>query len=196
MSIGKIITAGIVVAGLGLILNAPQTATANILEKQESTASSIRYEASTAEYFEKVQPLSDFAQVSSEPSVTILMPNEVTPEPPAPPAPPPPPPPSQGELLVQHALNQIGVAQDCTALVENALRALGYSVGDLAPMGFGQYGYQVDPSQASAGDIMMRDGHVAIYLGNGRAVHGGFNGMTVESDIDASPYGYAVIVRL
>ena len=63
-------------------------------------------------------------------------------------------------------------------------------------MGFSSYGYRVEPSQAQYGDIMMRDGHVAIYLGNGRAVHGGFNGMTVESEYDANPYGYAVIVRL
>lgn len=113
-----------------------------------------------------------------------------------PPAPAPPPPPSQGEILSQNALAQLGISQDCTALVENALRNMGYTVGDLAPMGFTGYGYQVAPSQAQAGDIMMRDGHVAIYLGNGQAVHGGFNGMTVQSSIDASPYNYAVIVRL
>lgn len=98
--------------------------------------------------------------------------------------------------LLGAARAQLGITQDCTAMVENALRALGYSVGDLAPMGFGGYGYQVSPDQAQPGDIMMRGGHVAIYAGNGVAVHGGFNGSTVETSIDGSPYNYAVIIRL
>lgn len=130
---------------------------------------------------------------------TVLDEPEVQPqtvsEPIAPEAPPPPTP-SLGDILAQNALAQLGIAQDCTALVENALRNMGYSVGDLAPMGFTQYGYMVDHAQAQNGDIMMRDGHVAIYLGNGQAVHGGFNGMTVQSSIDANPYNYSVIVRL
>lgn len=98
--------------------------------------------------------------------------------------------------LLWAARAQLGIAQDCTAMVENALRALGYGVGDLGPMGFAGYGYQVSPDQAQPGDIMMRGGHVAIYAGNGVAVHGGFNGSTVETSIDGSPYNYAIIIRL
>jgi hypothetical protein len=101
-----------------------------------------------------------------------------------------------GGGLLAAARAQIGINQDCTALVQNALRMLGYSVGNLAPMGFASFGVQIHPSQAQPGDIMMRGGHVAIYAGNGVAVHGGFGGSTVETSIDGSPYSYAVIVRI
>jgi cell wall-associated NlpC family hydrolase len=101
-----------------------------------------------------------------------------------------------GGGLLAAARAQIGVRQDCTAMVENALRMLGYSVGDLSPMGFALFGTRIDPSQAQPGDIMMRGSHVAVYAGNGVAVHGGFGGSTVETSTDGSPYSYAVIVRI
>lgn len=101
-----------------------------------------------------------------------------------------------GGGLLSAARAQIGVPQDCTAMVENALRMIGITVGDLAPMDFAAYGVRVDPSQAQPGDIMMRGGHVSIYAGNNVAVHGGFNGSTVETSVDANPYNYAIIVRV
>ena len=101
-----------------------------------------------------------------------------------------------GGSILDAARAQIGVGQDCTALVENSLRMLGYSVGDVGPMGFGSYGVQVSPDAAQPGDIMMRGGHVAIYAGNGVAVHGGYNGSTVESSYGSSPYDFAVIIRV
>jgi hypothetical protein len=100
------------------------------------------------------------------------------------------------ENLVASARAQIGIAQDCTALVENALRKIGINVGDLSPMGFASLGTKISPDQIQAGDIMMRGGHVAIYTGNGMAIHGGFNGSTVETSYDANPYNYSVIVRI
>lgn len=107
--------------------------------------------------------------------------------------------------LVDAARAQIGVAQDCTDLVQNALAAIGMTTRrdqggyDLGPMDFGRFGTAVSASEAQYGDIMMRGGHVAIYTGDGvnhSAVHGGFGGSTVESVYDANPGGYDVIVRI
>lgn len=97
--------------------------------------------------------------------------------------------------LIAAARAQIGQGQDCTALVERALRAIGYGVGDIGPMGFAAFGSRVNPADVQPGDIMMRGGHVAIYTG-GAAIHGGFGGTTVETVYDSNPNGYAVIVRL
>jgi cell wall-associated NlpC family hydrolase len=103
--------------------------------------------------------------------------------------------PASNSALVGSAFKYLGSGMDCTALVENALRDLGYSVPDLGPMGFGMFGSTFgDPSQVQPGDIMMRGGHVAIYVGDGLAVQGGFNGsVAIVSD---SPSRYAVFVRL
>lgn len=97
--------------------------------------------------------------------------------------------------LLAAARAQLGQGQDCTALVERALRAIGYNVGDLAPMGFASYGTRVNPADAQPGDIMMRGGHVAIYTGGG-AIHGGFGGTTIETVYDSNPNGYSVVIRL
>ena len=102
-----------------------------------------------------------------------------------------------GLALLDAARAQLGVHQDCTALVENALRAIGFSVADLGPMDFQWFGTQVAAEDAQPGDIMMRWGHVAIYAGNDAAVQGGFNGNnTVETTTEGSPYRYAIIIRL
>ncbi|MCQ1987422.1 NlpC/P60 family protein [Arthrobacter sp. zg-Y844] len=77
--------------------------------------------------------------------------------------------------LVASAYGQIGVAQDCTAMVENALRSVGKSVGDLAPGQFFQFGSVV--SSPAPGDLVINGGHVAIYVGNGQVISGGLNGM-------------------
>jgi hypothetical protein len=98
--------------------------------------------------------------------------------------------------LLDAARRQIGVNQDCTALVENALRAIGYSVGDVGPMGFSSYGISIPASEAQAGDIMMRGGHVAIYSGSGVAIHGGYNGTTVETSLGSDPSNFSLIIRI
>lgn len=100
----------------------------------------------------------------------------------------------QGSTLIEAAESQLGQNQDCTALVERALRAIGVNIGDVGPMGFAGLGIQVSADDAQPGDILMRSGHVAIYLGNGMAIHGGYGGTTQEAPAD--PHEYAVIVRL
>jgi cell wall-associated NlpC family hydrolase len=79
-----------------------------------------------------------------------------------------------GAALVASAYSQLGVRQDCTAMVEKALRSVGKSVGDLAPTQFYAYGTVVTNPQP--GDLMIMPTHVAIYVGNGMAISGGFNG--------------------
>jgi cell wall-associated NlpC family hydrolase len=87
-----------------------------------------------------------------------------------------------GASIVAAAYAQIGVSQDCTAMVENALRSVGFSVGDLAPAQFFAYGTQV--STPEPGDLIYYDDagagvpHIAIYVGNGQAIHGGWTGYT------------------
>lgn len=77
--------------------------------------------------------------------------------------------------LVGSAYSQIGVAQDCTAMVEKALRSVGKSVGDIAPSGFFAFGSVV--GSPAPGDLVITGGHVAIYVGNGQVISGGLNGM-------------------
>lgn len=80
-----------------------------------------------------------------------------------------------GAALVASARAQLGATQDCTILVEQALRSIGKQVGDLGPTQFHQYGTPV--SNPQPGDLMISSGHVAIYIGNGQAISSGMNGV-------------------
>lgn len=76
--------------------------------------------------------------------------------------------------MVSAAYAQIGMIQDCTRLVENALNAVGIPVGDLGPMQFMNYGTVVADPQP--GDMVMQPGHVGIYVGDGQVLSSGLNG--------------------
>ncbi|MGO4146288.1 hypothetical protein AB4Y77_14490 [Paenarthrobacter sp. YAF11_1] len=76
--------------------------------------------------------------------------------------------------MVASAYAQIGIMQDCTAMVERALGSAGIPVGDLGPMQFMNYGKVVSDPQP--GDMIVQSGHVAIFIGNGQAISGGING--------------------
>jgi peptidoglycan DL-endopeptidase CwlO len=65
--------------------------------------------------------------------------------------------------MVSAAYAQLGVTQDCTAMVEKALGAAGIPVGDLGPSQFMNYGKVVGEPQP--GDMVVQSGHVGIYIG-------------------------------
>ncbi|PNI09705.1 peptidoglycan-binding protein LysM [Arthrobacter sp. AFG7.2] len=79
-----------------------------------------------------------------------------------------------GAAILANAYGQVGQIQDCTAMVEKALRTVGKSVGDLAPGQFYQYGSTV--STPAPGDLVITAGHVGVYAGDGQVVSGGVNG--------------------
>ncbi|MDQ0923196.1 LysM repeat protein [Pseudarthrobacter sp. W1I19] len=83
-----------------------------------------------------------------------------------------------GASILASAYGQVGVQQDCTAMVEKALRSVGKSVGDLAPGQFYQYGSVV--GTPAAGDLVITAGHVGVYAGNGQVVSGGVDGFKTE----------------
>ncbi|WP_346960735.1 NlpC/P60 family protein [uncultured Arthrobacter sp.] len=76
--------------------------------------------------------------------------------------------------MLSAAYSQIGITQDCTAMVEKALGAAGIRVGDLGPQQFMNYGKVVGTPQP--GDMVVQSGHVAIYAGGGQVISGGMNG--------------------
>ena len=92
--------------------------------------------------------------------------------------------------IASAALAQVGTTQDCTMLVTNALRAVGINFHGW-PENYLSLG--TITSSPVAGDIIVYSGHVAIYIGNGQAVHGGWNGsQTVVASVscDKALIGY------
>jgi len=83
-----------------------------------------------------------------------------------------------GSAILGSAYSQVGIQQDCTAMVEKALRSVGKSVGDLAPAQFFQYGTTV--GTPAPGDLVITAGHVGVYAGNGQVVSGGVDGYKTE----------------
>ena len=100
--------------------------------------------------------------------------------------------------IVRAAERQLGNYQDCTAVVEKALRKAGKHPGDLGTQ-VSEYthlgGRKVSAKHKRAGDILIWPGrHVAVYAGKGKAVHGGWGGTTVENR-NLSVYGTPIVVR-
>lgn len=108
--------------------------------------------------------------------------------------------------LAAAAYNQVGITQDCTDAVQNALAEIGLTTRrdqggyDMGIESFTQFGTPVSPDQAQPGDIMISYGyHVAIYLGDNTAMHGGWNGDADDTIITSqmgSPYDFDLIIRL
>jgi cell wall-associated NlpC family hydrolase len=87
----------------------------------------------------------------------------------------------KGAAILSAAYAQLGVNQDCTMLVTNSLAAVGINFHDW-PAGYLSLGRTVSAAEAQPGDLIYyADGgagvaHIAVYAGNGQAVHGGYNG--------------------
>ncbi|BCW53416.1 MULTISPECIES: NlpC/P60 family protein [unclassified Arthrobacter] len=87
----------------------------------------------------------------------------------------------KGAAILSAAYAQLGVMQDCTMLVTNSLAAVGIHFHDW-PAGYLSLGRTVSAAEAQPGDLIYyADGgagmaHIAVYAGNGMAVHGGYNG--------------------
>lgn len=89
-----------------------------------------------------------------------------------------------GAAIAAAAYAQLGVTQDCTMLVTNSLAAVGINFHDW-PAGYLSLGRTVSAAEARPGDLayyanggLAGQAHIAVYVGNGQAVHGGWNGST------------------
>lgn len=107
---------------------------------------------------------------------------------------------SANSRILAFANTQLGAIQDCTVLGEGALRAAGVmGVGDESPESLMAFATPVSDPQP--GDfVYYADGgmgfsHNAVYLGDGRAIHSGWNGnQTVEESVNvgSGPVYYRV----
>ena len=196
--------AAVIAAASGLVLtsgiaaNAADTniqrdsAPASALEVNSTVEAPISAESSIAITFEKPEVTTTPAPVVEEPVVEV---QEAEPAPaPAAAAPKvtataavstaPAAPVSasgKGAAILSAAYAQLGVMQDCTMLVTNSLAAVGINFHDW-PAGYLSMGQTVSAAEAQPGDLIYyADGgagvaHIAVYAGNGQAVHGGYNG--------------------
>ncbi|MBT2515159.1 NlpC/P60 family protein [Arthrobacter sp. ISL-30] len=89
----------------------------------------------------------------------------------------------KGAAIAAAAYAQLGVSQDCTMLATNSLAAVGIHYHGW-PAGYLSLGRTVSAAEAQPGDLAyyenggMGMAHIAVYVGNGQAVHGGWNGGT------------------
>ena len=96
-----------------------------------------------------------------------------------------PSPAAMGATIAAAAYAQIGVGQDCTALATNALAAAGINFHGW-PAGYLSLGRTVSAAEASRATSRTTRtaasgmAHIAVYVGNGMAVHGGWNGGTTS----------------
>lgn len=114
-------------------------------------------------------------------------PVQVEAAPPAPPAPAPDAGAQRRAAIVAAAYAQIGESQDCVKMVADALAQVGIYWYKW-PVEYYQIGVPVSAAEAQPGDLIYYVNgmgasvagmaHIAIYVGDGMAVHGGWNGWT------------------
>ncbi|HVH53974.1 MAG TPA: NlpC/P60 family protein, partial [Actinomycetota bacterium] len=127
------------------------------------------------------------AEPAEPPAQTLSLPAALavseTSQAPAPPDPAPPVNTGRAATIAAAAFAQLGIAQDCTALVSNALAAAGINFHGW-PADYLKLGTTIAASEAQPGDLIyypnggLGMAHIAVYVGTGRAVHGGWNGGT------------------
>lgn len=137
------------------------------------------------------------APVKVPPKAIVIVPPKPV-DPPKPPAPVVPPPVAgyaNGAAIAAAALAQLGRRQDCTRLVTNSLAAVGISHHGW-PVSYTALGDRISADKAMPGDLIyyvnggMGLAHIAVYIGNGMAVHGGWNGnqtVTFKSNVGSGP---------
>ncbi len=87
---------------------------------------------------------------------------------------------ASGSVIANAALAQVGVSQDCVQLVRRSIAAAGLPYTGMGSLF--NLGPTISMAQASPGDVIYYANggtgraHVAIYIGGGRAVHGGWSG--------------------
>ena len=87
--------------------------------------------------------------------------------------------------IVNAAMNLVGVTNgwQCTEVATAALNNAGVAAGVVWPDQYTQYGYVTDTPVAGNLIYYNQGGrgqdHIAIYIGNGMAVHGNFDGQTI-----------------
>lgn len=108
---------------------------------------------------------------------------------------------NKAAAIYQAAMAQLGRIQDCTMLVTNSLKAVGINFHDW-PAGYMSLGTVVPASQAQPGDLVyyanggLGFAHIAVYAGNGQAIHGGWNGnQTVVNSVNVGSGPVFIRVR-
>lgn len=105
-----------------------------------------------------------------------------------------------GATIAAAAYAQLGVEQDCTALASNSLAAAGIFYHGW-PAGYMSLGRTVSQAEAQPGDLIYYanggggQAHIAVYVGNGMAVHGGWNGHTTtlfSANVGSGPVFIAI----
>lgn len=103
---------------------------------------------------------------------------------------------SKGDRIANAAKGQIGRRQDCARAVSNALQAAHINFYNW-PKYYKTLGHTVAAKDARPGDLIyyanngMGGSHIAVYIGNGQAIHGGWNGYTTARFSARLPYASA-----
>ncbi len=195
---GLVLTSGIAANAAEANVQRESTS-ASTLEVQSAAPATISAASTIAISYEKPAVTTTPAPVVEAPKPVVKV--QETPQPPRPPAPRPAPragatataaaagtkapavASGMGATIAAAAYAQIGVGQDCTALATNALAAAGINYHGW-PAGYLSLGRTVSAAEAQPGDLAYYQNggagmaHIAVYVGNGMAVHGGWNGGT------------------